>query len=325
MYKIQYQEQIPVRLDKFLANNIKELSRSQIQDLIVNGQISIENKIMTKKNKIIFKGQIVNISFEKTKKDIYMAKKNNKEFNLEIIFEHKDFLIINKPAGLLVHKTNNQNSFSVVEILKEKYPDIKGVSEPLELRNDGNNQDRDGIVHRIDRDTSGLLIIARNMNAFYYFKNLFKERKIIKKYITLVYGNLKTETGIINFPIARSKVNHTKRIAVKNNRDIDFYNKKRISLTEYKVIQRLKNYTLLEVILHTGRTHQIRVHFQSINHPIFGDKLYAGKIDQNNSILNRQFLHCSELSFQYLGKQFEFKIDLPEELSRTLNSLKLAY
>lgn len=325
MYKIQYQEQIPVRLDKFLANNIKELSRSQIQDLIVNGQISIENKIITKKNKIIFKGQIINISFEKTKKDIYMANQNNKEFNLKIIFEHKDFLIINKPAGLLVHKTNNQNSFSLVEILKIKYPDINGISEPLELRNDGNNQDRDGIVHRIDKDTSGLLIIARNMNAFYYFKNLFKERKIIKKYITLVYGNIKTETGIINFPIARSKVNHTKRIAVKNNRDIDFYNKKRISLTEYKVIQRLKHYTLLEVILHTGRTHQIRVHFQAINHPIFGDKLYAGRIDKNNSILNRQFLHCSELSFQYLGKQFEFKIDLPEELSKTLNSLKLAY
>ena len=319
MYKIQYQEQNPIRIDKFLSYNIKEFSRGQIQDLIKDGLVYIDNKQVSKINKIIFKGQVVSINFDDLKKEIYKNNKQNINNDIEIIFEHKDFLIINKPAGLLVHRTNNPNSFSLVEILKERYPDINGVSEPLESRNDGNNQDRDGIVHRIDKDTSGLLIIVRNMDSYYYFKNLFKERQIIKKYIALVYGNLKADCGVIDFPIARSKVNHAKRIAIRNISDSSFYDTKRIALTEYKVIQRLKNHTLLEVLLHTGRTHQIRVHLKAINHPIFGDKLYAGRIDQDNKILNRQFLHCSELEFQYLGQEFKFKANLSEDLIKVLN------
>ena len=321
MYKTQYQEQNPIRIDKFLSNNLKELSRVQIQDLIKQGLIYIEDKKVTKTNKIIFKGQIIYINFDDIKQEIYRNNKNDVNTNIEIIFEHKDFLVINKPAGLLVHKTNNPNSFSLVEILKEKYTDIKGVSEPLESRNDGNYQDRDGIVHRIDKDTSGLLIVVRNMDAYYYFKNLFKERQIIKKYIALVYGDLKEDYGVINFPIARSKVNHAKRIAIKNIKDSSFYDAKRIALTEYKVIQRLKTYTLLEVLLHTGRTHQIRVHLKAINHPIIGDKLYAGRLDKDNKILNRQFLHCSELEFEYLGQKFKFTSNLPEDLIKTLNYL----
>ncbi len=323
MFRTQYHETEPVRVDKFLAEQVTEVSRQQIKELIKAGLVTKDGEPIKKPKEMISLGQVIEVDVAEWKRrqyaggtpEIDQAMKDQ----VKVVFEHADFLVIEKPAGLLVHRTNNPNSYSLVEILKERFPDITGVSEPMENRNDGNLQDRDGIVHRIDKDTSGLLIIARNFDAYYYFKSLFQNRQIIKKYICLVRGIVKEDLGEIRFPITRSKLDHTRRVAVMNKDDQEFYGKKRSALTEYIVLDRLNDVTLLDVFLHTGRTHQIRVHMKAIGHPIVGDRIYGTKEDQAES-LQRQFLHASELKFQYEGQEYHFKSELPNDLAQTLES-----
>ena len=238
---------------------------------------------------------------------------------VKIIFEHKDFLIIDKPAGLLVHKTNNNNSYSLVDILINKYPEIEGVIESNQSQ-EANLQHRYGIVHRIDKDTSGLLVIARNQEALITLKSLFKDRKVYKEYTCLVRGIIKESHGNITYPITRSKLEHTKRVAVVNLKQSQ--NTQRTAHTEYWGLKIFHNSTLLKVVIHTGRTHQIRVHFQAIGHPIIGDKLYGGKLErQDKNSLNRQFLHASKLRFTYLNQDYEFNSDLPIDLQLYLKRI----
>jgi len=221
--------------------------------------------------------------------------------DIKIIYEDKDILAINKPTGLVVHGEN-----SLVDWLIKKYPEIKGVGEDPE---------RPGIVHRLDKDTSGVLLIAKNQKSFEYLKEQFQNRKIKKKYIVLVCGKLKVESGVIDLPIGRSKT-PLKRLASEKARG-----KLREAITEYKVIKKFDNYTLVEAFPKTGRTHQIRVHFKAIGHPVAGDKLYGR---QNN--LNRQFLHANSLEFNLLnGARIKLEADLPEDLKNFLNMLNYEY
>jgi 23S rRNA pseudouridine1911/1915/1917 synthase len=228
---------------------------------------------------------------------------------VKIIYEDKDVLAINKPAGLLVHGPN-----SLVDWLLKKYPEIKDVGE---------DSTRPGIVHRLDKDTSGVLLVAKNQKAFEYLKEQFQNRKIKKKYIALVEGNIKDSNGIIDLPIGKNKKDFRKKTAGGKMVGIS-----REAVTEYKVIKRFDKFTLIEVYPKTGRTHQIRVHFKAINHPVAGDKLYGR---QNN--LNRQFLHASSLEFNLPagkaglpnGARIKFEADLPEDLRNFLNMLNYKY
>jgi len=221
---------------------------------------------------------------------------------VKIIYEDKDVLAINKPAGLLVHGPN-----SLVDWLLKKYPEIKDVGE---------DSIRPGIVHRLDKDTSGVLLVAKNQKAFEYLKEQFQNRKIKKKYIALVEGNIKDSNGIIDLPIGKSKKDFRKKSSTGK-----IVGKIREAITEYKVLKRFKNFTLVEVFPKTGRTHQIRVHFKAINHPVAGDKLYGR---QNN--LNRQFLHASSLEFNLPnGARIKLEADLPEDLKNFLNMLNYEY
>ncbi len=222
---------------------------------------------------------------------------------MKIIFENEGVLVIDKPAGLTVHPVKPEQDNTLVNQLLAYYPKIKDV---------GDNPLRPGIVHRLDKDTSGLMVVAKNNKAFEYLKKQFQDRKIIKKYLALVHGIIKDDKGTITKSISFSKKDFKKRSALldKNSKP---------AITEYQVIQRFKNYTLLKAYPKTGRTHQIRIHLHSIGYPIVGDQQYKFKRLKTPKGLTRQFLHAAYLKFKLVdGKMVEFKSELPQDLKNII-------
>jgi 23S rRNA pseudouridine1911/1915/1917 synthase len=315
MFKTQFNGDIPIRVDKFLAEFLQDISRQQVQDLIRAKLVLKNGSIVLKPKELVSRGDIIKIDTLTIKKENFEINNNFKQdlaSKVKIVFEHKDFLVIDKPAGLLVHKTNNINSYSLVDILVDKYSEIQEAIEDKQSQ-EAILQQRYGIVHRIDKDTSGLIIIARTKESLVSLKNLFKERKVYKEYICLVRGIVKLDYGNITYPIIRSKLDHTKRVAVISDKQSRA--KQRTAHSEYWVLERYEDSTLLKVVIHTGRTHQIRVHTQAIGHPIIGDKLYGGKLEyRDKNTLDRQFLHASRLKFEYKGQKYEFISNLTTEL-----------
>ncbi len=245
-----------------------------------------------------------------------MPLKPNPSIKLKIVYENTDVLVIDKPAGLVVHPIKSTQSDTLVNGLIAYYPEIKKV---------GDDSLRPGIVHRLDKDTSGLIVVAKNNAAFEYLKKQFAARKVVKKYLALVYGQVKDKKGTITKAISLSKKDHKKRSALLDD-------KAKRAWTEYKVLKRFsaksgsasgeKDYTLLEVEPKTGRTHQIRVHLASIGHPIAGDQQYKFKRQPALAGLKRQFLHAAYLKLKLPnGKLVELKSDLPEDLEKTLKDL----
>lgn len=232
---------------------------------------------------------------------------------IPIVYEDGDILVINKPAGLLVHPKNGEDeSESVAGWLIKKYPNIKNVGDPS--TSSGQEIPRPGIVHRLDKNTSGLLIIAKTQSAFLHLKKLFQERKIEKKYIAMVHGSFKEKSGIIKSPIGKIGAKQTTRIHGKKELKI------KEATTEYRVLKRFGDYSLLEVSPKTGRTHQIRIHLNSISHPVVGDNLYGKKKDEFN--LNRLFLHAAYLKFTSpSGKAIVLEADLPDKLNKIIVGL----
>ena len=285
------------RLDKFLVNKLKNLSRSQIQKQIKNNLILVNDKKVAA-HYFLKEADVVTI--KKIEPFSKLVTNNNLLKKIKIIEDNKDYLIIYKPAGLLTCPDNVHNETTLLDWAVEKYPDAK-------------------IVHRLDRGVCGLLIIAKNIKNYNYFKNLFKNKKIKKIYHALVHGEIKPNEGIINRPIIRSK--KTGIMISKSTIDP----KAKPSVTEFEVLKRYKNYTLLKVNLKTGRTHQIRVHLKSIGHSIISDTLYKTKNikNKNNFNLDRIFLCSTELSFKDLeNNPQEFKIKLPLKLSFILKNLQ---
>lgn len=259
--------------------------------------------------------------------------KNNE---VQILKDEKNYLIINKPAGLIVHGGVSIKEPTLVDWLLEKYPELKEVGE---------NPIRPAIVHRLDKEASGLMIIPKNNEAFKYFKEQFKSRKIKKEYFALVFGSLDKDEDLIDFPIKRSSQGHKMACIPKTNKNLDGQedlSKKKISnramgnvkaletsrqaITEYSIIKRLINYTLIKVKIKTGRTHQIRVHFSAYGHPLVGDNLYGnrkGKVKNSKINLGRIFLMSSLLGFyDQAGEWQEFSLDLCPELQEALKKLK---
>lgn len=228
---------------------------------------------------------------------------------MEIIYEDKNFLIINKPANLIVHPVENSEESSIVDWLIKKYPMIKNV---------GDDKKRPGIVHRLDKDTSGILLIVKNQEAFEYFKKLFQERKIKKVYSALVYGSMKNNNGLIDMPLGKSKKDFRKRGIRGRTRG-----KLREAITEYKIVKRFLGYTFIDVFPRTGRTHQIRVHLESLGNSIVCDKLYGPKKIFCPFNLKRHFLHALSLEFTDMnGARVRFEADLPEDLENVLKELR---
>lgn len=324
MFKTQYHTAEPMRIDKFLTHFLSDTSRQYVQELIIQGVVFKNNIIVKKPKEMVSLGDIIEVDIAAVKPytgdSISQDRKQELRDNVKIIYEHHDFLIIDKPAGLLMHKTNNPQSYSLVDIIKELYPEIEGVKDKNQSR-EAQMQQRDGIVHRIDKDTSGLVIIARNQEAFEIFKHLFQDREVYKEYICLVRGHIRQTHDHITYPIIRSKLDHTKRVAVVSDKQ-QSKSHERHADTEYWVQGIYDKASLLKVVIHTGRTHQIRVHMKAIGHPIIGDKLYGGKVAaQDNHTLSRQFLHAARLQFNYREKQYTFDSKLPRELQNYVDAL----
>lgn len=228
--------------------------------------------------------------------------------NLKIIYEDSDVIVIDKPAGIAVHPADeHDNKPTIVSLLSKSYPGLKNVGE---------NPLRPGIVHRLDKETSGVMVIAKNNETFFELKKQFQERKVEKKYIALVSGVLEKEKGIIDKPL--EKLGTRTRISKKQN-----LLKTREAITAYHVLKRYKDYTLVEITPKTGRQHQIRVHFASINHPLACDKLYGRKSKKCPPGLNRHFLHASYLKFQLKSALMEFESELPKDLAQALAGIAL--
>lgn len=227
----------------------------------------------------------------------------------EIIYKDSDIIVLDKPAGLVVHAANeNDNRETLVSFLISQYPEIQNV---------GGKTLRPGIVHRLDKETSGLIVVAKNNGTFDELKKQFAERKIEKKYMALVSGRLEKDSGTIDMPLIKIGA----RVSV-NVRAQGSNTKAKEAVTGYKVLERFEEYTLVEVMPKTGRMHQIRVHFTSINHPIACDKLYGRKSKKCPAGLYRHFLHASYLKFKVKNALMEFDSKLPEDLEKTIKSLQ---
>ena len=235
---------------------------------------------------------------------------------ISTVYEDENLLVINKPAGLITHPKNTDDTQdSITGWLMGKYPELKNVGEPFIAS--GKEVPRVGVVHRLDKDTSGLLLVAKNNDSFFYLKKRFQDRKIKKYYLALVNGRPKEPKGIISSPLGRIGLKRTTKII--GNKLID----KKEAETEYKTVKSYKNYTLLEVIPRTGRTHQIRVHLNSIGTPVAGDLVYGFKRAVPPHDLQRLFLHAYKLEFKTLDNQsLVLETDLPDELQKVLNMIK---
>lgn len=238
-----------------------------------------------------------------------------KEPKIEILYEDSNILAINKPAHLAVHADARNNEYTLADWIVKRYPEMKEVGEPLETN--GNLIYRPGIVHRLDTDTTGVLLLAKNQSSFKYLKRLFKERKIQKVYMAIVYGCLKDKRGIIDKPIGRSKFDFRMKSTGQSARG-----EEREAVTYYKVVEEFPEYSLVELRPKTGRTHQIRVHLKAISHPVACDSLYAkGAVCPTG--MKRQALHALSVEFKLPGGDpIKVEAPLPSDFKTTLAKLR---
>lgn len=235
-----------------------------------------------------------------------------------ILYEDLDILAINKPSGLVVHSDGKTKEPNLVDWLLSKYPEIKGVGEPGRNAK-GEEVLRSGIVHRLDRDTSGVMLVAKTQEAFENLKSQFQNHEIQKTYQAFVVGEMKTDRGVIDRPIGRSSKDFRMWSAQRGARG-----ELREAVTEYKVISKSGGYSFVEIYPKTGRTHQIRVHFKAINYPLVGDPLYAPTVE-NKLGFSRTALHSKEVVFTGLdGKENKISSPYPEDFSEALSLLQRA-
>ncbi|MBU6414797.1 RluA family pseudouridine synthase [Patescibacteria group bacterium] len=234
---------------------------------------------------------------------------NDVDKKIEIIYAGKDFIAVNKPAGIAMHGGKSVRGKTVADFLVAQFPELKKVGDDPAVR--------PGMVHRLDKDTSGVLLVARTEQAFHDLKNLFKMRQVEKTYAALAVGHVVPRKRIVDLKIGRM----VKRPALRATEQSNIKNE-REAKTEYRVLTYLQGYSLLEVKPKTGRMHQVRVHLRAIGYPVAGDKLY-GKKNAGPEGLHRQFLHASSLSFSYPeGKRWRFEADLPDDLAKVLKNLE---
>jgi len=314
-------EQAGQRLDKFLVENLSDFSRSQIQKLIKQGNVVVnEGKISSHyKLKEGDRVKIIETGFAAAIGSSTEALSQAVIPDIKIVAETDDYLVVNKPAGLTMHGADSIEGKTLADFLVEKNPEIKKVGE---------EQNRPGIVHRLDKEASGLVVIARTQDFFLNLKEQFKKRKTEKEYTVLVYGRTDKEEDKILFPIKRAQDGY--RMAALPVTDRGKENSVKLgvreAITEFKIVKRFINFTLLKVKIKTGRTHQIRVHMFAFGHPLVGDNLYSTKKtrEQNKKLnLGRIFLVADSLSFYDLaGDKQTFTLELPKELKEFLTVCK---
>ncbi len=292
------------RIDIFLSREIG-LSRSQIDKLIKGGQVKLNNTAAKPGYRVRKDDRIIVCVPSPAE-----IAARPEDIPLNIVYEDKDIIIIDKPPGIVVHPAAGNLQGTLVNALLHHCRDLAGIGGSI----------RPGVVHRLDKDTSGLIVFAKNDASHQDLAKQFKNREVKKTYLALVHGEIENDSGEINAPLGRHPV-HRKKMAVISAEGV----KKREALTCYRVLKRFSTkdgkYTLVELDLKTGRTHQIRVHLSYIRHPVVGDRTYSKMKDGFGA--SRQFLHASQLSFHHpvTGKYLEFRSDLPEDMKKVLGAL----
>lgn len=286
------------RLDVFVARRRPELTRSRVRALIDEGLVTVEGSL-AKASARVAEGETVAVIVPPPQPMELEAE----AIPLSIIYQDSDIIVVDKPAGLTVHPAPGHPSGTLVNALLAAYPDLKGIGGTL----------RPGIVHRLDKDTSGLIVVAKNDRAQQALQAQLKGREVQKTYVALVRGVPEPPEGMIEAPIGRNPKNRKKMAVVAGGRE---------STTEYRVVETIGEgqYALLEVKPVTGRTHQIRVHLSALGHPIVGDTTYGGR----STVVGRQFLHAAKLAFAMPPSQrmMEFESPLPADLREALDTLR---
>ena len=284
-----------IRIDKYLNENT-DYTRSKIQKLIDSGNILVNGKIVKNSYKVVENDEII---INNQEEEINII---GEDIPVNIIYEDDDIMVINKESGMVVHPAPGNYSHTLVNALIYKSKNLSSI----------NGEFRPGIVHRIDKDTSGLLVVAKNDKAHAFLADELKNKKIKRKYIALVEGIINHDTGTIDAPIGRD-ISDRKKMSVTSTNSKE-------AITHFKVIERFKKATLLECILDTGRTHQIRVHMKYIGHPVVNDPAYGKNIYGDFG----QMLHAKEIEFIHptTKKLMKFECEIPNEFERILNKYK---
>ena len=284
-----------IRLDSYISSKDKDLSRATIQKLLENNNITVNDEV--KKNSYkVRKGDIIKIDIPEPKESGLVAQ----DIPIEIVYEDSDIIVVNKPKGMVVHPANGNPDGTLVNAIMNICKDsLSGIGGEI----------RPGIVHRLDKNTSGLLIVAKNDNAHIKMSEQIKNREVKKIYIALVRGVIAEDEATINMPIARSKKDRKKMAVDKDGKE---------AITHFKVLKRYDNYTLLEIKIDTGRTHQIRVHMSQIGHPVVGDDVYSN--GKNEFGVEGQMLHARSLDFKHpiTGKEIHLEADIPEYFKKVI-------
>lgn len=285
------------RIDKVLPDIFKTITRNQFQNWLKSECISVNGKFVKPNYKVQHGDNIVIVPPEPENLDLVAEK-----IDLDIVYEDNDVIVVNKPQGMVVHPSVGHTSGTLVNALLYHAESLSSINDVI----------RPGIVHRIDKDTSGLLMVAKNDEAHLFLSNELKNRKSLRQYIALVHGNIPHDKGEINAPIGRSKTNRQKMAVIEEGKE---------AITHFKVLERFDNFTLVECQLETGRTHQIRVHMDYIGYPIAGDPVYGPKKTLPS---NGQFLHAKTLGFCHpqSGKEMTFEAPLPKIFEDTLIELR---
>ena len=288
-----------LRLDKAVAD-LTELSRGLANEQIKNGQILVNGE--AKKAKYAVKeGDVISYELPEPEVVEYVAE----DLPLEIVYQDEDVAVVNKPQGMVVHPSAGHTSGTLVNALMYHIKDLSGINGVL----------RPGIVHRIDKDTSGLLMVAKNDQAHVALADELKDKKSLRKYWAIVHGNLPNDRGVIEAPIGRSEKDRKKQAVTAKGKP---------ALTRFQVLERFGDYSLVELQLETGRTHQIRVHMAYIGHPVAGDEVYGPRRTLKG---HGQFLHARTLGFTHprTGEVLEFTAEAPAIFLETLEKLRKAH
>lgn len=304
-------EEAGLRLDIFLTRKEPSLTRSRIQKIVEEGLVNVNGRPAKASHKV-HAGEEVEIAIPEPEPIDALPER----IPLDIMYEDRDVVVVNKPAGLVVHPAAGNKTGTLVNALLYHCGNLSGIGGKL----------RPGIVHRLDKDTTGVLVAAKTDRAHQSLAAQFKKHSIKRKYLALVHGAIKEESGRIEAEIGRHATQR-KKMSVTTRRG-------KRAVTRFKVMKRFDQFTLVELTLETGRTHQIRVHLSSINHPVVGDPLYGGtdrvanikdpKTRKAVKELKRQALHAAVLGFIHpeTGKYMEFKASLPKDLKKTLDFLE---
>lgn len=287
------------RLDRFVARSVADLSRSYVQQLIAEGRVTVDGRL-ARASQILRGGERVLVTVPPPRPTVLEPQ----PIPLQIVHEDADVVVVDKPAGMVVHPAPGHIEGTLANALIARYPEMRV-----------NGGIRPGIVHRLDQDTSGLLVVARNDRAMQFLTEQQRARTMLKLYLAVVEGHFKTPEGTIDAPIGRHPVDRMRMTVTSGGRP---------ARTHYRVLEELGDYSLLELRLETGRTHQIRVHMLHRNKPILGDQLYGGRKPRPTFGLTRQFLHAHRLGFHHPadGRWCEFASPLPDDLAAVLEKLR---